>query len=360
MSKKANTTAIGAFVVGAIVLAAAAIITFGSGRFFKETSKFVLFFEGSVQGLNRGAPVAFKGVRVGSVTEVKVLLDSRDLSLQIPVFIEIEPDRLTEVRGIELSQFAEGTEGKTIIEYLVEKGLRAQLDIQSLVTGQLYVNLDFFPSRQAHCVNIDTGLVEIPTVPSSLEIISKTVEKLPIYELASKANRVLRGIERWVNSPEMEDIMVLLAEAMRDARNTMLRVNQRAEPILAKLEETLGEAHGLLHDVRANLKPVVGDVRDLTREARHVVQGLDERAGAVASNLGDLLKVVESAVKKADKTLGGLEGMVGEESGVRHEFYGALKELSAAARSIRLLAEYLERHPEALVHGKGGYGGKVQ
>jgi len=65
-------------------------------------------------------------------------------------------------------------------------------------------------------------------------------------------------------------------------------------------------------------------------------------------------------VKKADKTLGGLEGMVGEESGVRHEFYGALKELSAAARSIRLLAEYLERHPEALVHGKGGYGGKVQ
>lgn len=360
MSKKANTTAIGAFVVGAIVLTAAAIIIFGGGRFFKETNKFVLFFEGSVQGLNRGASVAFKGVKVGSVTEVKVLLDSRDLSLQIPVFIEIEPDRLTEMRGIELSQIAEETEGKTIMDYLVEKGLRAQLDIQSLVTGQLFVNLDFFPSKPARYVNVDTGLKEIPTVPSSLEIISKTVEKLPIYELASKANRVLRGIERWVNSPEMEDIMVLLAEAVRDVRNTMLRVNQRAEPILAKLEETLGEAHGLLHDVRTNLKPVVGDVRDLTREAKHVVQGLDDRANAVASNLGDVLKVVESAVKKADKTLGGLEGMVGEESGVRHEFYGALKELSAAARSIRLLAEYLERHPEALVHGKGGYGGKVQ
>ncbi len=357
MGKKANTTAIGAFVVGAIVLTVAAIITFGSGRFFKETEEFVLFFEGSVQGLNRGAPVAFKGVRVGSVTEVKVLLDSRDLSLQIPVFIKIEADRLSEMRGIELEQFAEGDEDKTLIEYLVEKGMRAQLDIQSLITGQLFVNLDFFPGKPARYVNIETGLKEIPTVPFSLGIISKTVENLPIYELASRANKVLRGIERWVNSPEMEDIMVLLAETVRDARNTMLRVNDRAEPILAKLEETLSEAHAFLHDVRANVKPVVGDVRDLTREARHVVQGLHDHASAVASNLRDVLKVVESAVKKADKTL---DGMVGEESSVRHEFYGALKELSAAARSIRLLAEYLERHPEALVHGKGGYGGKVQ
>ncbi len=111
MSKKANTTAIGVFVVGAIVLVVAGIIVFGGGRFFKDTKKFVLFFEGSMQGLGKGAPVAFKGVRVGSVTEIKVILDSRDLSPQIPVFIEIEPDRFTELRGERLRRIGQGNIG---------------------------------------------------------------------------------------------------------------------------------------------------------------------------------------------------------------------------------------------------------
>ena len=168
MSKQANTTAIGAFVVGAIVLVLAGIITFGGGKFFKETKRFVLFFEGSMQGLNKGAPVALRGVRVGSVIEIKVLMDSRDVSPYIPVFIEIEPDRLTEMRGVHLDKFAEEHKGLSLLDFLVEKGLRAQLDIQSFVTGQLFVNMDFFPNKPARFVNIDTGYTEIPTVPSSL------------------------------------------------------------------------------------------------------------------------------------------------------------------------------------------------
>lgn len=358
MSKQANTTAIGAFVVGAIVLVIVGIITFGGGQYFKETKRFVLFFEGSMQGLNKGAPVAFKGVRVGSVIEVKVLLDSRDLSPYIPVFIEIEPDRLTEMRSVRLSKFAEEHQGLTLVDFLVEKGLRAQLDMQSLVTGQLFVNLDFFPNKPARFVNIETGYAEIPTVPSSLEVISKTVEKLPISELASKANKVLRGIERWVNSPEMEDIMVSLSQTMKEARGTMEHVNERTGPILSKLEATLDEAHGLLHDVRANINPLVADIRDLAKGAREMVHDVNGHAGKVAESLGTVLKTAESAMQKADTTLGGLEGMVSEESGLRHELYSALKELSAAARSIRSLADYLERHPEALLHGKGEYGGK--
>lgn len=358
MSKQANTKAIGAFVVGAVVLVVVGIFVFGGGEFFKETKRFVLFFEGSMQGLNKGAPVAFRGVRVGTVTEVKVLLDTRDLSPYTPVFIEIDPDRLTEMQGLRLDKFAEEHEGATLIEILVKKGLRAQLDMQSLVTGQLFVNLDFFPNKPARFVNIETGYKEIPTIPSSLEVLSKTVEKLPIYELASKANKVLRGVERWVNSPEMEDVMVSLSQTMKEARGTMEEVRERAGPILGKLEATLGEAHGLLHDVRTQINPLVADIREVAKGTRVMVHDVNGHAGRVAASLGTVLKIAESAVKKADTTLDGLEGMVSEESGIRHELYGALRELSAAARSIRSLADYLERHPEALLHGKGEYGGK--
>lgn len=358
MSKKANTTAIGVFVVGAIVLVVAGIIVFGGGRFFKDTKKFVLFFEGSMQGLGKGAPVAFKGVRVGSVTEIKVILDSRDLSPQIPVFIEIEPDRFTELRGERLQELAKETYGRSLIEFLVEKGLRAQLDMQSLVTGQLFVNLDFFPHKPARFVNIETGFTEIPTVPSSLELISKTVEKLPITELASKANKVLRGIERWVNSPELEEIMTSLNQTMKEVRGTMQQVNGRAEPILSKLDGALGEAYGVLHDVRPHVTPLMADVREVAKGARTLVQEVNSHTGKLVSSLEAVLKTADQAMKKADSTLGSLGSVVGEDSGVRHELYTALKELSAAARSIRTLADYLERHPEALLHGKGEYGGK--
>ena len=94
------------------------------------------------------------------------------------------------------------------------------------------------------------------------------------------------------------------------------------------------------------------------REPRTLVQEVNSHTGKLASSLEAVLKTADQAMKKADSTLGSLGSVVGEDSGVRHELYTALKELSAAARSIRTLADYLERHPEALLHGKGEYGGK--
>jgi len=360
MSRKANTTAIGAFVAGAIVLVIAGILLFGGGKFFKDTKKFVLFFEGSMQGLNKGAPVAFKGVRVGSVTEIKVLLDSRDLSLQIPVFIEIEPDRMTEMHGVSLDRISEQMKGLTVIDYLVEKGLRAQLDIQSLVTGQLFVNLDFFPHKPARFVNFETGFTEIPTVPSSLEVFSKTVEKLPISELANKAYKTLKGIERVVNSPEVWEIIGSFKQTMKHLEETSQALSEQGKPILSHLDKVLGEAHEVLREVRVNINPVVADVRAVAKGTRELVHNVDNRSATLASGLESVLKVSESAVKKADGALGSLQDIVSEESGVRHELYSTLKELSAAARSIRTLADYLERHPEALLHGKGEYGGRMK
>jgi paraquat-inducible protein B len=359
MSKRANTTVIGAFVVGAIVLAIAGIVVFGGGKFFKETKKCVLFFEGSVQGLNKGAPVAFKGVRIGSVTDVKIIFDSRDLALRIPVFVEIEPDRLTQAQSaLELSTVIEETKDKTILGYLVEKGLRAQLDIQSLVTGQLFVNLDFFPGKPARYVSNETGYPEIPTVPSSLENLSRTVEQLPISELASKANRVLRAIERWLTSQQLREIMDSTNQAMKHFASITEKVDDQTSPLLSGIDKTVSETRGLMHDIRVHVLPVAADVRELTGEAKKLVGGINRRLGEISSGLERTLKAAEIALKKAETTLGGIEGTIGDDSPLRLELLNTLKELSTAARSLRVFADYLERHPEALLRGKGEYRGK--
>ncbi len=359
MSKRPNTTVIGVFVVGAILLAVAGVILFGSGKFLKDTMKFVLFFDGSVQGLNKGAPVAFKGVRIGSVTDIKIVFDSRDLAMHIPVLIEIEQDRLMQAENSrELTKMVEQTQDKSLLAYLIEKGLRAQLDMQSLVTGQLFVNLDFFPKKPPRYVSNNTGYPQIPTIPSSLENLSKTVETLPLSDLASKANKVLKALERWLNSQELSEIFTSTNQAMKHVDSITESVDDRIKPLLSEVEKTLAEAQGLMHDIRVHVNPVATDVRDLVGEAKKLVGGINSRLGEITSGLEKTLKAAEVALRKAETTLGGIEGTISEDSPLRVELLNALKELSTAARSLRVFADYLERHPEALLRGKGNYGGK--
>ena len=138
MSKKANTRLIGGFVVGAIVLTVAGVLLFGSGKFFSHQKKFVLFFQDDVKGLNIGAPVDFKGVNVGSVTDIKIILNRKDLSLGIPVFIEIDPTKISYggSEGDMMKMIETKLKGKEkFIEVLIDRGLRAQLAMESLVTG---------------------------------------------------------------------------------------------------------------------------------------------------------------------------------------------------------------------------------
>ena len=94
MGRQARKTLIGAFVVGAVALAAAGITVFGSGRFFQKRFTFVMFFSGSITGLSVGSPVEFRGVRVGQVTKIAAVFDPGKLTITIPVYIEIDPKSL--------------------------------------------------------------------------------------------------------------------------------------------------------------------------------------------------------------------------------------------------------------------------
>ena len=147
MSKPASKTLIGVFVLGALALAVIALVIFGSGKFFERRITYVMYFDGSVKGLNIGSPVVFRGVKIGSVKDIELKADAKDFKVFIPVYVQVEPQKVTVIKG------APG-QGQ-YIEELIKKGLRAQLEMQSIVTGQLMINVDFFPDKPARFVGLD-------------------------------------------------------------------------------------------------------------------------------------------------------------------------------------------------------------
>src|SRR5512134_2415689 len=148
MSKQASKSLIGAFVLGAIFLVVAGVVIFGSGKLFTKANKSVMFFEGSVNGLQIGAPVVFRGARIGQVTDVVVKMNARELTAFIPVYTEIYPQKIMPIEG-------DQSYDERYLQALITKGLRAQLQLQSFVTGQLMVNIDFYPNTPIRLVGLE-------------------------------------------------------------------------------------------------------------------------------------------------------------------------------------------------------------
>jgi paraquat-inducible protein B len=163
MSKKANTTLIGIFVIGALALALIMLVLFGSGRFFRKTHRYILYFAGDVNGLNIGAPVKFKGVTIGEVTKILIRFDQNNDDVHIPVIIEIDEQTIRNA-GLQIDY-----KNRNFMKNAVKEGLRGQLATQSMVTGLLYIHLDFHEDQPAHWISQSKEVEEIPTIPTSFE-----------------------------------------------------------------------------------------------------------------------------------------------------------------------------------------------
>jgi ABC-type transporter Mla subunit MlaD len=327
MKKQTKPALIGVFVVGAIALAIGAVIVFGSGRFFTERYKYVAFFEGSVFGLSQGAPVICKGVRVGTVTGIELLGDPEKFTMQIAVFFETEPKR---VRSLGKRQ---AFDSRKMMKTLIQHGLRAHLEMQSFLTRQMMVVLDFRPETPVRLVGIDTGYPEIPTIRSPMQELLETVERLPIEEIANSIRNALEGIEQVIHSPEV-------AES------------------LAALKGTLVATERLVNHADKQLDPLVQSLEGTLRDTRSLVKNLDAQVDPLVSNMGQTLEAARLAIVEAQGAIASIESNTREDSPLVYQLTVALAELSAASRSLRLLAEYLEQHPEALLRGKDGSGGK--
>src|SRR5215475_11276103 len=160
MGRRANPTVIGAFIIGAVALIVIGLLVLGRGHFFSDTRTFVLYFDGSIKGLNIGAPVEFQGVRIGSVTDIRVIQIPKTSEFRTPVYIQIEVNRIGEAQ-VKRSR----AEQREYLKSLIQRGLRAQLVAQSLVTGQLIVQLGFYPDTPIRLVGDDPDVPELPTMP---------------------------------------------------------------------------------------------------------------------------------------------------------------------------------------------------
>ncbi len=287
-------------------------------------NRWLLHFSGSVRGLTIGAPVEFRGIRVGQVLDVKLRFNLKDVDFRIPVLVEIEPARL-EAEDIGTSV----SERREVMDRLVEKGLRAQLKSGSFVTGQLYVDLDLHPNAAPAKINWQATNPEFPTVPSQMDELTMSLtglmEKLkrfPLEEIGVGLKDTVQGAGRLVNSPD-------LIQAIKDLQGT--------------LDAFKNVAVGLDREVMPDLKKAAGGFSETMKDTQGLVKALRS----------DLTPALHQAVVEAQKTLVAAQTTLSSESPLQHELKRVLSELSAAARSIRVMADYLERHPDALIRGKG-------
>lgn len=333
MSKQASPTLIGAFVIGAIALALLAIIILGGGKLFTRQVPVVMYFDGSLAGLSPGAPITFRGVRVGQVTEVFLSYDMAQQNIRIPVFGVIEP---SQVRPIGEAQGEVPREGAGL-QALIERGMRAQLAVSSLVTGQMAVNLDFFPnpSPAGTAENRYQDRVEIPTQPSTIEAVQETLQtviqkisRLPLDKILEDVREAINSVTAVINNPELAEVVPNLNATLVNVKRLSATVDEELTPVLNRLGQSSGTVEQTLSQARATL----GDA---------------QRA----------LAALERAASRAEQTMGAANSLVQPNSPVIFDMSNALREITAAARSMRNLSDTIARDPNSLLFGRTRPGG---
>lgn len=323
MAKQANRMMIGGFVVLAVALLAASLVVFGSGKFFRKTNTYILFFDESIKGLSVGAPVLFQGVQVGSVTNIFSILiqpDYNRLTAHIPVFIEIEPARFRVSEGQHKQR-----DPRKVAQKLIDAGLRAMLTMQSFITGQLLIELDFFPNTPVVLRNLDKDYIEFPTIPSTSARLARAMERVDISAIQQKLESALDGLDKLVNNPNLTASFKDLQETLQSVRKLIARVDKEVDPLTKDVKKT---------------------VRDFGQLARE----LDPRMRELSASL-------ERTLSGLDKTLVSVRGAVSEDAPVMVELENTLRELTATIRSLRELTSTLDHQPESLIRGRKNPGG---
>ncbi|MBF0369075.1 MAG: MCE family protein [Magnetococcales bacterium] len=266
---------------------------------------FVLFFNGSVRGLSIGAPVEFKGIKIGLVTDINLEYDIGKSTFRVPVLVQIEPER---VREINSDGSPTGPGSDALLEELVARGLRARLTTGSFLTGQLFVELDLFPDAPILLTGGSKQYQELPTIPSSIEEITasvtdflKKIQALPLQKMSDELVEILEGVNKSVNAPEVLDSIKSLDAALKEIDLVAKNIN----------------------------KDVIPTAGELTK----------------------VLKAAEKTLKQVDQTFALVDKTIAPQSPLYYNVVDSAKELRNMARSIRAFVDLLERNPQSLLLG---------
>ena len=318
MSEKPRTVAIGAFVLGALLIALTTVIfLLGSGIGKKD--KVVMVFDGSVKGLNVGAPMALRGVKVGEVTDIDLILDSDNASVIMLVEANFDDKNIRR----------QGPITADLIEELMSRGLRAQLNTQSLLTGLLYIELDFHPESPLNLADIDSPYIHLPTVPTNLQRLARKLEDIDISKLTGDLEKISNGISTFVDSDEFQKLPGNLTTTLESMRDLSEQLREQLSTTGPKLDNVLDETADTVANANTQLPKI---------------------ATLVEGNL----KVLNEAIASFEQGMDGIQGLVSPDSATLYQLNTALQEMTRAGRSLQALANTLEEQPEALIRGKRG------
>jgi paraquat-inducible protein B len=303
MSNKPNTRLIGAFVVGAVTLIVIIFLVFGSGKLFQRTDEWVIFFRGNVNGLKIGAPVKVKGVEIGSVKKIRGLMDEEG-EIHVEVIVETIDAALDAVEEWERNRGEMPIE--EFVAWYIERGFRAQLKSQSMLTGQLYIAWDFFPEHPAILIGLNPDYPEIPSIPTTIEEIEmqlqqgmNSLSQVPIRDLTHSLLYTLNGIDSLARSPQVYSSFEALSVSLQKSATLMSSLEKQIDPVSGSLVKTAEEMNKTLN------------------------------------RMEDLLVEIQQGIAND-----------------RYEMRMALKQFAEANRSLRFLAEYLQENPRSLIFGK--------
>jgi paraquat-inducible protein B len=353
MKKDVNTIFIGAFMLGAVVLAIIVIFALGEGNLFRKNDRYVLYFTGSVKGLSVGAPVTLKGITIGQVVDINPIYDASDNSFLNQVIFQV-PETIVQIIG----QPQEDGLGKkllttdTTIDNMIDSGLRAKLQLQSVLTGQLQVAFDFFPDTPIRMMRFDDNLREYPTLPSEMETLAKTLEKIDLQVIAESISSAAQGIDKLANSPDLHETLVSIHTTINRYGQLAANLDNQVSRLATGMKATLADTRQLINSSKAQLTPMATGITDTAVEVGRAVANLNSRLDPLLENMETTTAAARDAFQQAQVMLGNLSHLSDQDSALIYRIDRTMTELGKAASSLSALADYLNRHPEALLRGK--------
>jgi paraquat-inducible protein B len=328
MSKKANPATVGIFICVALALGVGAILLFSSARWFSKTQKVILYFDGSVLGLNPGAPVKFRGVTVGSVREILIRHNQHEHDPAIPVIVELDQSVLNQK-----SDYAVNISDKQVVRAMIDQGLRATIEAQSIVTGLLYVELEFRSNpAPARFHQVREEYLEIPTQQTKIQLLIENIADIDFKQLMNQMSALAADLQTNLGSLNLKDV-----------NNGLTNLLEKLTQLVRSddLTNSLSGLHKTLDKLSARIDPLADEAQGALVDARKAIVDAREAIGDAKKSLSHLNDTMQSA-----------QNLIAPQASLRRELSTTMQDISEAARSITTLADFLNRNPNALISGR--------
>jgi len=362
VSTRTHPRLVGAFVLGAVALVLGAVLALSSGDWFERRERFSVYFPGSsVRGLHKGAAVTFRGIKVGEVAEVAALATGQPSpAIQIEVVIEFKGQVVQAPPGVALP-FA-GLSGPELAKEFTARGFRGRLMSQSLLTGQKYIDFEILPDEPARISGVRPRYPELPTTPTAMEKLGNKVEDftskladLPLDQMLENLQKTLESARGLLESPDLRGALAGARRTTEKLPATIEDLREALRSLRALLESA--DLEGAIGGTRRSmdaLRPALEDARQTLAEMRRLSASLDTEVKGTASQAAETARKLRETLDRAERSLAQFDDLASGTDQTRMQASRSLEELSRTLASLRELAEYLQRHPEALVQGKPG------